>query len=126
VEARVRPGDALEAGLFLRGSHAGSDRYDAILLRDGRLQIRRLLAGRPTVLAEVASGVADRTAFTLLALQATGAGPVQLVASVNGAPRLSATDASSAALPAAGHGGLWTYSAGVRFDDFAVRTAPAP
>jgi hypothetical protein len=118
VQARVAPGAAREAGVFLRGSAATSDRYDAVVLDDGRLQLRRLDAGRPTVLAEAPSGIADRTALTLLTLDASGAGPVTLTASVAGGATVTATDASASAKAAPGQAGLWTYTAGVRFDDF--------
>ncbi len=121
VEALVREGPGLEAGVFLRGTVAGSDRYDLILRDDGELLLRRLDAGHPTVLASAPSGV-DRWSFVQLELEATGAGPVSLVAWVDGVPRLAATDASASAHGAAGLAGLWTYTAGVRFDDFTVRT----
>lgn len=121
VEALVRQGPGREAGVFLRGAVAGSDRYDLIVRDDGQLLLRRLDAGRPTVLAAAPSGV-DRWSFVRLALEATGAGPVSLFAWVDGVPRLAATDASASAHGGAGLAGLWTYTEGVRFDDFVVRT----
>jgi hypothetical protein len=124
VEARVQPGSALEAGVFVRGAASTSDRYDAIVLPDGRLQLRRLNAGKPALLGELAGAVTSRTAFTLVTLSATGSGPVALTVSLEGVPRLSATDTSASAITGPGNGGLWTYTAGVRFDDFAVRTVP--
>jgi hypothetical protein len=120
----VQPGAALEAGVFVRGTVAGSTRYDAIILPDGRLQLRRLDAGTPTVLAELAGAVPSRSAFTRLTLLATGSGPVALTASLDGVPRLSASDASALAVGGPGNAGLWTYTAGIHFDDFAVRAAP--
>jgi hypothetical protein len=121
VEALVRQGPGREAGVFLRGAVATSDRYDLILRDDGQLLLRRLDGGTPTVLGSAPAGV-DRWSFVRLALEATGAGPVSLVASVNGVPRLAVTDASAGAHGGAGLAGLWTYTAGVRFDDFSVRT----
>jgi hypothetical protein len=124
VTARVQPGAAMEAGVFLRGAAATSDRYDLIVLRDGRLQLRRLVAGKPTVLAEVASGIADRTSFVTVALSASGAGPVVLTGALGGVAVLTATDPGAGALGGAGAAGLWTYTAGVRFDEFEVRAGP--
>jgi len=124
VEALVRAGSGREAGVFLRGEHATSDRYDAVMRDDGRLQLRRLDAGRPTVLADAALPAGARDRFVRLRLEARGAGPVSLSVSLDGAPALAASDPGAGALGGPGHAGLWTYSAGVRFDDFSISTAP--
>jgi hypothetical protein len=124
AEALVRPIDAIEAGVFVRGEHETSDRYDAILVPGGLLRIRRLVAGRATVLAEGPSGIASPAGFARVALSASGGSPVTLVAEVDGVERLRAVDASAAALPGPGHAGLWAYGAGVRFDAFSVSALP--
>ncbi len=123
AEALVLPGSALEAGVFVRGEHATSDRYDAILIPGGQVQLRRLNAGSPTVLAQGPSG-ATPGAFARVAVSASGAGPVTVVAEIDGVERLRAVDSSAAAVTVAGHAGLWTYNAGVRFDDFVLRSIP--
>src|SRR5438105_5247289 len=105
--------------LDLRQTAAG-DRYDVALLANGRLQIRRHNGGTVTVLADVLSGIADLGNWSTIALSATGGGPVQLVAFVNGAARVSAMDTSSAAITAPGTAGMWTDLSGVLFDDFIV------
>src|SRR5207302_6255652 len=108
--------------LDLRES-ATNDRYDLALLTSGHLQIRRHNGSTTTVLGDVASGIADLSNWATISLGATGAGPVQLVASVNGVPKLSVTDSSASAIVAAGTAGLSTSVAGISFDDFSVTGA---
>src|SRR5207244_6266698 len=91
-------------------------------LANGTLQIRRHNGGSITVLASAPSGIADLSNWATIALSATGANPVQLVASVNGAAKIFATDASASAIAGAGTAGMWTDVAGVFFDDFTVTT----
>ena len=119
VQARVLNFAAATAALDLRES-ASNDRYDVGLLANGHLQIRRYNGSTTTVLGDVASGVADLGNWATIALQATGAGPVQLVASVNGTVKLTVTDSSPSAIVAAGTAGMSTGVAGVWFDDFVV------
>ena len=119
VQAAVVNFSATTAALDLREAASG-DRYDLALTSAGRLQIRRHKGGTTTVLGDVASGIADLGNWATIALSATGAGPVQLVASVNGVPKLSVTDTSASALKGAGTAGLWTDLAGIWFDDFVV------
>lgn len=47
-----------------------------------------------------------------------------LAVELDGVERLRVTDASAAAIGAAGYAGLWTYSAGVSFDDLVLRSLP--
>jgi len=72
------------------------------------------------VLAQAASGVADLGSWTTIALRATGSGPVQLVASVNGVVKLTVSDAAASAIVAPGTAGVSTNIAGIPFDDFVV------
>src|SRR5206468_10121870 len=58
--------------------------------------------------------------WSTIALSASGSGPVQLVASVNGVQKLSVTDSSASAITGPGTAGLWTSVAGIWFDDFQV------
>jgi len=119
VQARVVNFAATAAALDLREGASG-DRYDVALLGNGRLQVRRYNGGVTTVLGDAPSGVADLQNWATIALAATGAGPVQLVASVNGMAKLTVTDASGSAIVTPGTAGLSTSLAGVWFDDFAV------
>ena len=50
-------------------------------------------------------------------------GRLGLVASVNGAAKITASDSSASAIAGAGTAGMWTDLAGVIFDDFTVTTA---
>ncbi|MFN2547733.1 MAG: hypothetical protein ABR567_09900, partial [Myxococcales bacterium] len=97
-----------------------NDRYDVALLASGHLQIRRHNGSATTVLGDVASGISDLGNWATIALNVSGAGPVQLVASVNGVPKVSVTDSSSSAIVAAGTTGITTTVAGIWFDDFTV------
>ncbi len=119
VQARVINFGAGIAALNLRQS-ASNDRYDLALLPDGRLQIRRTVLDSTVVLAQAASGVADLGSWTTIALRATGSGPVQLVASVNGVVKLTVSDAAASAIVAPGTAGMSTNIAGIPFDDFVV------
>src|SRR5262249_12420923 len=98
--------------------------YDVVLLASGAVQIRRVVGGIVTVLAQSTPVVTDlRGSFATLTLRATGAGPVTLSAAANGATILTTTDGSAAALQGAGYAGLWTSSAGVVFDNFMLTSA---
>lgn len=129
VEARLINFAAGFAALDLRVQPNG-DRYDAALLADGHLQIRRWRAGASTVLGDVPSGIAELGWWSKISLESTGTGPVQLVAAVNGVPKLSVTDASTSAIGTAGTAGMSTSLAGIWFADFlvtgAAAAAPAP
>jgi len=118
-QARVVNFAAGAVALTLRQS-AANDRYDVALLGNGRLQIRRIAGGTTTVLGDVASGVADLGSWATISLEASGAGPVQLVASVNGTAKLTVNDTSASAIVAPGTAGLSTSLAGIWFDDFVV------
>ena len=112
-----------ETGRLLSGSANLS--YVA-LLANGHLQIRRTRGGATTVLGDVASGIADLSNWSTIGLSATGSGPVQLVASVNGTTKLTVTDSSTSAVVAAGTSGISTQLAGVSFDDFVVQDRVSP
>jgi len=103
-----------------------NDRYDVALLANGTLQIRRHNGTTITVLGSAPSGIADLTTWATISLSATGANPVRLVASVNGAAKITASDSSASAIAGAGTAGMWTDLAGVIFDDFTVTTAGSP
>jgi outer membrane protein assembly factor BamB len=113
IEASVVGFGVPETAVFLRGS--AGDRYDLVLLGSGRLQIRRFRGGAPTVLGEASSGIRDLGSPATLSLVATGAGPVQLAAQVNGVERLRIVDASAQGIGSSGAAGLGTGSAGVWF-----------
>jgi hypothetical protein len=119
VQARVVNFAAGVAALDLRESASG-DRYDVALLANGQLQIRRHDGRATAVLAQGASGIADLGNWATIGLSASGAGPVQLAASVNGTVKLTATDASGSAIAVAGTAGMTTNLAGIWFDDFLV------
>ncbi|MDY7227662.1 sialidase family protein [Hyalangium rubrum] len=119
VEARLQHFGADEASVALRAQ--GDARYTLVFRRDGRLQVRRELSGRITVLGEASSGVSSSREPVTLTLSARGSGPVELIASVDGQVRLTVVDSSSAALGEAGQAGLSTPKAGVWFDEFQVR-----
>ncbi len=122
VQARVVNFAAGFVALDLRAS-ASNDRYDVALQGNGHLQIRRTRGGTTTVLGDVASGIADLGNWATIGLSATGSGPVQLVASVNGTPKLTVTDSSSSAIPGPGTAGMSASLAGIWFDDFVVKGA---
>ncbi|MGZ6141709.1 MAG: hypothetical protein ACXWLM_00130, partial [Myxococcales bacterium] len=118
VQASVINFAAAPAALEVRESASNS--YAVALLANGHLQIQRRIGSTTTVLGDVASGIADLGWWATIALKVTGAGPVQLVASVDGAQKLSITDSSASAIVAPGTAGLWTTMAGIWFDDFTV------
>ena len=127
VTASVTTFGVPEAGVFSRApSTAGASRYELMMLGNGHVQVRRVVNGASTTLGDAAGGAAPLNNPVTLSLQATGAGPVTLVAAVNGVTKLTLTDASTA-LAAAGYAGLRSSSAGVWFDDFSlVGSAGAP
>lgn len=98
AEAQIG-GAGPETGLSLRMATAG-DRYDAVILADGTLRIRRVRGGVPSTLVEAPAGLADPTDAFTLSLSAAGTNPVRLSASVNGAPIATAADSDPAALGA--------------------------
>ena len=124
VEAQLI-GAAPETGVSLRAA-TPDDRYDAVVLADGTVRIRRVNAGVPTTLAEGPGGLADPTSPFTLSLSAAGSNPVALVAAVNGAAVAAAGDADPAALGASGPAGLWTLNTGVRFAAFRLYAPAAP
>ncbi|WP_224247074.1 hypothetical protein [Hyalangium gracile] len=119
VEARLRHFADAEAGVFLRAQ--GSARYTLVSRSNGRIQIRREVGSRVTVLGEASSGLSSAHGPMTLTLSARGSGPVELTASVDGQVRLTVVDASNSALGGPGLAGLETPIAGVWFDDFQVR-----
>ncbi|HEY2028328.1 MAG TPA: hypothetical protein VGH20_03875, partial [Myxococcales bacterium] len=119
VQAQLVNFAAATAALDLRQQLNG-DRYDVALLPTGHLQIRRHNGATTTVLADVASGIADLTDYSLIGLGASGSGPVQLVATVNGATKLTFNDTSASAVGRAGTAGIATNVAGVFFKNFVV------
>jgi len=119
VEADLTPYGVAEAGVFLRApSTTSADRYDAVLVRTGQVQIRRIRGGVVTVLGTASSGLTLSYQSARLSLSASGTGPVTLAASVNGVQRLTVTDSSADALGSGGYAGLDTTSAGVPYDHF--------
>ncbi|ATB40482.1 hypothetical protein CYFUS_005931 [Cystobacter fuscus] len=119
VEAWLQHFAADEAGVVLRAR--GDAFYALVYLPSGRIQIRRYRDGKPTVLAEAASGQSSAWEGATFTLAAWGTQPVQLAASVNGQVRLRVTDTSSSAPGDEGLAGLLTPIAGIWFDDFRVR-----
>jgi hypothetical protein len=119
VQARLQHFSQDEAALVLRAE--GSARYTLVYRQNGRIQVRREEAGRVTVLGEASGGLSSSREPVTLSLSAQGAGPVELVASVEGQVRLTVVDSSGSALTAPGLAGLRTPTAGVWFDDFQVR-----
>jgi hypothetical protein len=118
VEARVQHFSEAEAGVVLRAQ--GNARYTLVSLANGRIQVRREVGGRITVLGEAHSGLPNAQEPMTLSLSARGSGPVELIASVDGQVRLTVTDSSSSALREPGLAGLITPIAGVWFDNFRV------
>ncbi|MGC4115075.1 MAG: sialidase family protein [Myxococcales bacterium] len=105
-------------GVLVRSSASGLDRYQLVLLPSGQLQIQRVVAGVATTLGSASSGLIRLDVAARLGLSASGAGPVNLVASVDGVPRLSAMDTTGSALRSAGSAGMGTDTANVAFDNF--------
>jgi len=79
--------------------------YDVALLANGRLQIRRK---RKHHHGPRRRGERHRRSrnWATIALNVSGAGRWQLVASVNGVPKVSVTDSSASAIVAAGTAGI--------------------
>src|SRR5439155_7301352 len=117
VEAKMVNFRGGEAVLELRAS--GTDRYALALTASGKLEIRRYRSGGLTVLASGASGIADLSVFHSFGLSAQGTVLVTLDATVDGVPKLSATDTSSAALTAAGAAAIAPTFAGIDLDGIA-------
>jgi hypothetical protein len=124
VQVRLQHFAEDEAAVVLRAR--GEARYTLAFRANGRIQIRREVGGRVTVLGEARSGVSSAGAPVTLSLSARGSGPVELVASVEGQERLSVVDSSREALGEPGLAGLATPIAGVWFDDFQVQSLSAP
>src|SRR5262249_11709037 len=126
AQARVLGFGVPAIGVYLRSPTASAtgDRYEGILAANGEVQIRRVRGGTTTVLAHVASGV-DLGSFSTVSLEASGAGPVQLRASVNGVVLAQASDSGTSVIGTAGFAGMVSSSAGTLLDDFLL-TAPAP
>jgi hypothetical protein len=121
VQADVIGFGVPDTAIFLRETNVnGANRYQLDLKSNGHIQIQRVINSNVTVLADVASGISDLGNWANLALKATGNGPVQLTAYVNGVAKISVTDSSSAALTSAGYAGLYTTYAGVWWDNFRI------
>jgi hypothetical protein len=118
VEALVQHFADEEAGVVLRAQ--GNARYTLLFLKNGRVQVRREVGSSVKVLGEASGGVSSSWDAATLSFSARGAGPVELVVSVNGQVRLTVVDSSSSALKGAGTAGLITPIAGVWFDSFRV------
>ncbi|HWE26063.1 MAG TPA: N,N-dimethylformamidase beta subunit family domain-containing protein [Myxococcales bacterium] len=117
IDARFNGFATPATGFTLRETPSG-DRYEMVVLSNGRLQIRRWTSGSMTVLGDVASGIAWLNDWSTAAFSVQGDGPVQLTGSINGSLKLTVTDTSAQAIAAAGGAGLTTREAGTWFDDF--------
>ena len=95
-------------------------RYALALRTDGVLEIRRYSSGGVTLLGSVASGITDLKSWNSFSFVAQGTAPVSLTGYVNGTPKVTATDASSAALTAPGAAGMAAVLAGILFDNFTL------
>ncbi|MBS2032541.1 MAG: hypothetical protein JST54_32005 [Deltaproteobacteria bacterium] len=114
-----------EVGIFARAPSATStDRYEAVIASNGNVRIQRVRSGTTTLLGQAASHISDLTELATLSLTVSGTSPVQLTATVNGTPVLSAADSSAQALTAAGYAGLWTTNAGVVWEAFRLYREP--
>ena len=119
LQARVDGFAAGTLALELRRQASG-DRYELALLASGHVQLRRHNGSATTVLADAASGIPDLGDWSTLLLSVSGANPVQLSGSVNGAVKVSFADSSSSAITAAGGAGMGATLAGLWFDDYTV------
>ena len=108
-----------EAMLELRVN--GANRYALALTTSGALEIRRYAGTSVTVLASVASGIANLGAWHAFTFAVSGSSPVTLTAAVDGVPKLTASDSSSAAYPGSGGAGIAATVSGILFDDFTLR-----
>jgi hypothetical protein len=127
VAADVIGSGATETSLFVRApSLSSSDGYEVVLRDDGDLQILRVAGGFSSLLARGPSEIGALDEPATIGLQATGSGPVVLIARVNGARHLVVTDSAAGALLAPGWSGMRASDAGAVFDDFVLRQAVAP
>lgn len=119
VEAEVIGFGVPDTAVFARErTNASGDRYQLSLRGNGALRLTRIIGGAATILGEAPSGLSSLSSPATLSLRVTGPGPVELIGTVNGAPRLFATDSSAQALTASGSAGMFTTIAGVVFDKF--------
>ena len=119
IDARLVGYGTGATGFTLRETGSG-DRYDLVVLSNGRVQIRRWRSGTASVLGDAPSGIPDLGEWATAAFTVVGPGPVTLTATVNGALRLTVTDASTQAITSAGAAGLTSLAAGTWFDDFTL------
>ncbi len=112
VEAALRS-YGTRAGVVLRA--AGGDRYEALILPGGDVELARVRGGARAVLGRAPSGTSGLT-WLRLGLSASGGATTTLRVSVDGRLVLEADDASG--LDAAGAPGIASEVAGVLFDDF--------
>src|ERR1700686_1303575 len=125
VQARLVGFGVPETALFLRATASG-DRYDLVLLGNGKLRLRRWHGAVATPLGEAASGV-DVRDWATLSLSVAGKTSVHLVGTVNGVPKLSATVSGALAIPGPGAAGFSSTRAGVCFGSFRLfGTPPSP
>ncbi len=110
-------GDPVGIDLRVQAS-APDDRYDLVLQSTGHVQIRKHRGAVITVLGDSASGIADTGNWSTLTLTASGAGPVSLVAKVNGVVKLGGNDTAN--VLGAGSAGFSTAFAGIWFRNFVV------
>jgi len=125
VQARLVGFGVPETALFLRATASG-DRYDLVLLGNGKLRLRRWHGAVATTLGEAASGV-DVRDWATLSLSVAGKTSVHLVGTVNGVPKLSATVSGALAIAGPGAAGFSSTRAGVCFGSFRLYgTQPSP
>jgi hypothetical protein len=123
VQAVVISFGVPEIGVFVRSPQAApTTHYLLVLLSNGHVQIRRVLNGVVTSLADTASGLASLNSPALLRLSVSGTSPVRLTGFVNGKEMLTVTDGAATALKAPGYAGLWTTHSGVSFGNFQLTT----
>src|SRR5204863_4571180 len=104
IDARMVNFAGGEVMLELRVS--GEDRYALVLTASGRLELRRYRSGVKTLLGSSSNSIPDLKSWHAFSFTAQGTVPVTLTAWVDGVPRISATDASTSALTAAGAAGI--------------------
>jgi hypothetical protein len=123
VEATlVVPAGSLDSGIVARSSGRGSDAYSARIATDGSVSLYRRNAWSWTRLGSVGAGIAAGTPYAVKLL-AQGSSPVHLEVWVDGARLVSYDDASGSRI-AGGVPGIVGYDQGVRYDRFAVWSAP--
>jgi hypothetical protein len=124
VQATVTSYGVSGAGVFLRSSAAApATNYQFVLLSNRHVEIRHMVHGVATVLADAASGLATLTSPATLELTAQGTSPVTLTGAVNGVTLLEVTDSSASAITSSGYAGIWTTHAGVPFGAFMLTSA---